>query len=300
MYSDERPDRLVKELTALKTLAAQSDVFTFEARGNPPDEYEITFNGKGLSRGSVFDDTIECGDVHKLTIRLGYSYPTDPPEIRWATPVFHPNLSAYGYLRLEKCGLEWSSDTTLDIICMRLWDIVRGEYLDLENASDYSARKWFEKHPDYPLPVDSRALCPAGSQSSGFDMEKQLSASNIELLKALIVLSAADGVIARSERGLLERFARALGMSSASLDASIDHALKDDTCREKLFRRVIAEPDQALELLVIVARMDGEISDPEKDVLLEVGKKLEIMADDFARICKRGIQRAKALCNRAK
>ena len=300
MSGDKRSDRLVKELTALKTLAAQSDVFTFEARGNPPDEYEITLNGKGLSRGSVFDDTIECDDVHKLKIRLGYSYPTEPPEIRWSTPVFHPNLSAYGYLRLEKCGLEWNPDTTLDKVCTRLWDMVRGEYLDLDNASDYSARKWFEKHPDYPLPVDSRALRPVGSQGSSSNTEKQLSASNIELLKALIVLSAADGVIAGSERGLLERFARGVGMSGTSLNASIDHALKDGTCREKLFRRVIAEPDQALELLVTVARMDGEISEPEKDVLLEVGKKLKIKADDFARICKQGIQRAKALRKRAK
>ncbi|GJM23603.1 MAG: hypothetical protein DHS20C16_00180 [Phycisphaerae bacterium] len=117
----------------------------------------------------------------------------------------------------------------------------------------------------------------------------------IELLKALIALSAADGKISASERGLLCSFAGRIGIGSASLEAMIERAMSDPSARDDLFHRTMSNPQLALEMLVATARLDGNITTSERDVLIHVRGLLEISMDDFAEVYERGIQRADTL-----
>ena len=119
----------------------------------------------------------------------------------------------------------------------------------------------------------------------------------VELLKALIGLAAADGKIASSERGLLVRFAAKVGIGSASLEAMIERALADPSVRDDLFHRTMSNPQLALEMLVATARLDGNISDSERELLIHVRGLLNISMDDFAQIYERGIQKADSLRN---
>lgn len=299
MPRDDQSDRLTSDLETMRTLAAHSDILEFAAQGDPPEVYKVTLRGRGISRGSVFSGEVEHSDVHEFEMRLGRTYPRDPPDIRWLTPVFHPNVSSLGRVRLNRCGLKWTEGTTLDVVCERLWDLVRGAFVDLENASDYSARNWFEKRAGAGLPVDPRPLRDPGRCAPGsVTRDREMLSDDKQLLEALVVLAAADGLITRGERGLLKRLAARIGVSSAALDATIEGAMRDPPRRQKLFRKAISKPELAMELLVAAARIDGAIDKAEERILVEVMGKLKIRTERFKELYRRGVARADALRRR--
>ena len=102
---------------------------------------------------------METVDVHRCDVRLPYSYPDSPPDVRWLTPVFHPNISFSGYVNLREIGLNWDRQLGLDVVCEHLWDVARAASANLEGATNYSARRWFrEQGEKFGLPVDRRPL----------------------------------------------------------------------------------------------------------------------------------------------
>ncbi len=158
MTQQERHDRLVAELEAMRALKKASNIFDFECTGQPPDRYSVTLSGKGIRRDTSPRADVELVDMHNIDLRLPYSYPRRPPDIRWITPVFHPNISFSGFINLKDVGLPWDQDLGLDVVCERLWDIARLQYMDLSRATNYSAKNWFEDECNLQLPVDPRLL----------------------------------------------------------------------------------------------------------------------------------------------
>ena len=124
-------------------------------------------------------------------------------------------------------------------------------------------------------------------------MESNL--DQVELLQAVIALAAADGTISASERGVLTSLAVRAGVGKASLDAMVERALNDASVRDDLFRRTRSEAERALELLVAMARLDGEITEEERELLVHVTGALNIPTERFADIYRRGVERADAL-----
>ena len=97
----------------------------------------------------------------------------------------------------------------------------------------------------------------------------------VDLLRAAIVLAVADGVIASSERGLLTALAGRIGVGQASLDALIDQAKNDQSFRDELFEYIVSDPDLTMELLVAAARLDGEVTLEEREMLVLFMDKLD-------------------------
>jgi ubiquitin-protein ligase len=99
MHESPRLRRLGNDLTALERLQSESTVFRFTAQGSPPQKYLIFLKGKSLwrDRGNV-----RTTDTHRIEIKLGASYPRAMPEIRWITPIYHPNISEIGMVCLER------------------------------------------------------------------------------------------------------------------------------------------------------------------------------------------------------
>jgi ubiquitin-protein ligase len=161
----EREERLAAELGVMRALAGQSSILEFEVEGDPPDKYTITLRGRGLNRASSYGAETEFLDRHECEIRLRYGFPDRPPDVRWLTPVFHPNVSYGGYVKLEECGLEWEKDLTLDVVCERIWDVARLAWIDLETAKNSSAKKWFSEQQEITLPIDARPLRDRGGPS---------------------------------------------------------------------------------------------------------------------------------------
>ena len=141
MNGDARDQRLRSDFEAMEAVKAASTILDVQPVGEPPDRYTVTFRGKGLRRDASTDE-VEQVDSHECEIRLTLSYPRHSPDIRWLTPLFHPNISFGGFIRLRDIGVSWTEDLSLDVICERLWDVARLAYYDLENAGSAAAWAW--------------------------------------------------------------------------------------------------------------------------------------------------------------
>lgn len=114
----------------------------------------------------------------------------------------------------------------------------------------------------------------------------------LELLKAALAVAVADGELRRSEKGVLQGLAVRVGVGQASLKAMIEAAEQDPAFADNILIRSKKDARAALELLVAQARIDGEISEEERDVIVRIAARLGLMGDEFPAIYQAGIARA--------
>jgi tellurite resistance protein len=111
-------------------------------------------------------------------------------------------------------------------------------------------------------------------------------------LKAALEVAAADGAWRRAELGVLVGRAARVGVGRASLAAMIDAAGRGEALGIDLVLRSRENAEKALELLVAQARIDGEIVEPERALLVRFGRRLGIEGDAFQTIYRAGMARA--------
>jgi ubiquitin-protein ligase len=155
MYQSPRIRRLRNDLAALERLRAESSVFRFSAQGDPPHHYVISFQGRGLwrDRGKV-----RVSEIHRVEIKLGASYPRTMPEIRWITPVYHPNISEIGMVCLGGYGTNWVPSVQLDELCTMLWDMARYHNYDIRSPYNRDSALWVASQTAFLFPIDQRSL----------------------------------------------------------------------------------------------------------------------------------------------
>ncbi len=155
MNESPRMRRLRNDLTALERLRSESSVFRFAAHGSPPQKYQIVFRGKSLQRDR---GKVRSEDVHRVEIKLGASYPRTMPEIRWVTPIYHPNISEIGMVCLGGYGTHWVPSIQLDELCNMLWDMARYHNYDIRSPYNRDAALWVASQTTFLFPTDSRPL----------------------------------------------------------------------------------------------------------------------------------------------
>jgi len=155
MYQSPRIRRLHNDRVALERLRSDSSVFRFSAQGDPPQQYMISFKGRGLwrDRGKV-----RVLEDHRVEIKLGASYPRTIPEIRWITPVYHPNISEIGMVCLGGYGTHWVPSVQLDELCVMLWDMARYHNYDIRSPYNREAALWVANQTTFLFPTDSRPV----------------------------------------------------------------------------------------------------------------------------------------------
>jgi tellurite resistance protein len=116
-----------------------------------------------------------------------------------------------------------------------------------------------------------------------------------ELLKAVLAVAVADGELRRSERGVIEGLATRVGLGRASLDAMIETAEQAGPIGGSLLFKSKEQACRALELLVATARIDGDISDEERAVIVRIATSLNLDSDEFRSVYEAGIERADKL-----
>ena len=79
---------------------------------------------------------------HRVEIKLGASYPRTIPEIRWITPIYHPNISEIGMVCLGGYGTHWVPSVQLDELCNMLWDMVAVSQLRHPQPVQPGCRLW--------------------------------------------------------------------------------------------------------------------------------------------------------------
>ena len=111
--------RLKNDHAAMERLLTESSILQFKTSGSIPTRYLVEFSGRTLGREK---GRISVRTTQRVEISLGASYPRSMPEIRWITPVFHPNISEIGTVCLGGYGTHWVPSLHLDDLCGMLWD----------------------------------------------------------------------------------------------------------------------------------------------------------------------------------
>src|SRR5262245_58512168 len=155
MYESPRMRRLRNDLAALERLRTESSIFRFSAQGHPPYSYYLAFQGKGLWRDRGKSKILE---THRVEVKLGASYPRTMPEIRWMTPIYHPNISEIGMVCLGGYGTHWVPSVQLDELCMMLWDMLRYHNYDIRSPYNRDAALWVAGQTTFVFPMDPRSL----------------------------------------------------------------------------------------------------------------------------------------------
>ena len=155
MRDSPRIRRLRNDLLALERLRAQSSVFDFQASGDPPHLYRILFKGKSLWREH---HKIKFLPAHQVEIKMGPSYPRSVPEIRWLTPIHHPNISEIGLVCLGGYGTHWVPSVQLDELCSMLWDMARYHNYDIRSPYNRDAALWAAHQTTILFPTDPRPI----------------------------------------------------------------------------------------------------------------------------------------------
>ncbi len=155
MHDSPRLRRLRNDLAALEKLKAESSVFDFRAQGDPPQLYRVRFQGKGLHRDG---GKVRPLALHEVEIKLGSSYPRTMPEIRWLSPIYHPNISEIGMVCLGGYGTHWVPSVQLDELCLMLWDMARYHNYDVRSPYNRDAALWAGNQTAVPFPTDPRPI----------------------------------------------------------------------------------------------------------------------------------------------
>jgi ubiquitin-protein ligase len=155
MHETPRLRRLRNDLSALERLRDESSVLRFRATGKPAQHYVIEFRGRSLARkrGQVM-----VAERHEVEIRLGASYPRSMPELRWLTPIYHPNISEIGMVCLGGYGTHWVPSLNLDELVSMLWDMTRYHNYDVRSPYNRDAALWVANQSTFAFPLDPRPL----------------------------------------------------------------------------------------------------------------------------------------------
>jgi ubiquitin-protein ligase len=155
MHESPRLRRLRNDQVALDRLTTESSVLRFRGRGTPVQHYIVEFHGKSLARER---GKVTFRDRHEVDIKMGASYPRTIPEIRWLTPIYHPNISEIGMVCLGGYGTHWVPSLNLDELCGMLWDMARYQNYDIRSPYNREAALWVASQTAYRFPVDVRPL----------------------------------------------------------------------------------------------------------------------------------------------
>ena len=154
-YESPRLRRLRSDLAALEKLKAESSVFSFKIdRPSPPAIHGGVPGqepGQRPGQGGVREH-------HEVEIKLGASYPRTMPEIRWLTPIYHPNISEIGMVCLGAYGTHWVPSLALDELCVMLWDMARYQNYDIRSPYNREAAQWAANQSSFRFPMDPRPL----------------------------------------------------------------------------------------------------------------------------------------------
>lgn len=148
-----RDARLRSDYKRMLDLTEGNDLIAIEkTEGDPPEVYSMRFNCRGVVGVSASGP--DFGELHRVRISLPVDYPTRAPQLRWLTPIFHPNISAEGTF---VCVDTWYPSRFLDDLCIILGRMIQYKNFNPLNPLRLDAAAWSTVNANI-LPVDRRPL----------------------------------------------------------------------------------------------------------------------------------------------
>jgi ubiquitin-protein ligase len=153
MSFDIRETRLNNDYKRVRELVNRSELIHIMAtEGDPPERYLIRFTCRGVENVNGSGQAI-YRDVHEVRIYLHAEYPLKQPQLKWMTPIFHPNIHTTGAV----CIGAWWPAKTLDELLLTLGEMVQYKNLGPKDPMNSKAAAWSMRNKQL-FPIDPRPL----------------------------------------------------------------------------------------------------------------------------------------------
>jgi ubiquitin-protein ligase len=143
--------RMKNDYEEMLRLKAESSIIDFQTTGNPPYRYMLTFHCAGIR----IDDTGKPAIIqeHHCQVGLGAHYPSQPPDVTWLSPIFHPNIKMQAVCHSGQWAPSWS----LAEFISELADMARYMKFNLQSPLDTKAAEWAKRNLNL-FPLDARPI----------------------------------------------------------------------------------------------------------------------------------------------
>ncbi len=153
MSFDIRDTRLRNDYQKIRDLVNRSElIHVLATEGDPPEKYLIRFSCRGIEKIAP-KATPVFREVHEVTIYLHAEYPLKQPQLKWMTPIFHPNIHSTGAV----CIGAWWPAKTLDELLLTLGEMVQYKNLGPKDPMNSRAASWALRNKRI-FPIDRRPL----------------------------------------------------------------------------------------------------------------------------------------------
>lgn len=133
--------RLIADYHALMDeFTGHPHVTVAPGRGDPPEEYTITYRVPGLVPGANGGPP-QVSNLHKAMIRLTADYPRLKPHCQLLSPAFHPNFGAYICV-----GDHWAAGETIVDLVVKIGDMLQYRVYNVRSALNINAANWAVKN----------------------------------------------------------------------------------------------------------------------------------------------------------
>ncbi|XP_055343627.1 ubiquitin-conjugating enzyme E2 K-like [Paramacrobiotus metropolitanus] len=168
--------RIQRELAdAAKTTDAERGIVSLESVDGRLDKLLGTIKGP---QGTPYE-----GGTFQIDVKIPPEYPFRPPEMRFITKVWHPNVSsATGAICLDILKTNWAAAMTLRTVLISVQAllsspvpddpqdaIVAGQFKSNRHLFDLTARYWAHVHAHAPTTVPEMANKVAQLVAMGFN-----------------------------------------------------------------------------------------------------------------------------------
>lgn len=153
MAFDIRETRLRNDYQRVRELVDRSDlIHLVSTEGDPPERYLIRYTCNSVESVSK-SGRPRLRDMHEVTIYLHADYPLKQPQLKWRTPIFHPNIHVSGAV----CIGAWWPAKTLDELLLTLGEMVQFKNFDPKDPMNSRAASWSTRNKQL-FPIDRREL----------------------------------------------------------------------------------------------------------------------------------------------
>jgi ubiquitin-protein ligase len=153
MSFDIRETRLRNDFKRVQELVDRSEfIHILATEGDPPERYLIRFTCNGVEKVNSYGQPV-LRDSHEVSLYLHAEYPLKQPQLKWKTPIFHPNIHSTGAV----CIGAWWPAKTLDELLLSLGEMIQYKNLDPGDPMNSRAAAWAERNKRL-FPVDERPL----------------------------------------------------------------------------------------------------------------------------------------------
>jgi len=153
MAFDIRETRLRNDYERVRSLVNRSEfIHILNTEGDPVEKYLLRFSCKGVEKVNSSGAPI-LREVHEVSAYLHAEYPLKQPQLKWLTPIFHPNIHITGAV----CIGAWWPAKTLDELLLTLGEMIQYKNYDPKDPMNSKAAAWALRNKRL-FPVDSRNL----------------------------------------------------------------------------------------------------------------------------------------------